>query len=60
VAREFDEARVAHSKAQDSLTAISNKLEDTTNKYQALKQQAEKKLALANERIQQQQTVNNE
>jgi hypothetical protein len=48
------------TKAQEQFALASSRLEDTTNKYQALKQQAEKKLALANERIKQQQTVNNE
>lgn len=60
VTHDLEEAHKAQAAAQHSLDAANNQLQDTTNKYQALKQQAEKKLALANERLQQQQTVNAE
>jgi hypothetical protein len=43
---------------EDEKTRAVEELQTSINKYQAFKQQAEKKLALANERIQQQVNVN--
>lgn len=51
---ELEAAKKARMEAEEDLAASKASLDAALNKYQALKQQADKKLALANERIQQQ------
>ena len=67
LAREKEQTRVdletaerAAAAAQEEKEAVEKQLDVVSNKYQSLKQQAEQKLALANERINQQVSVNNE
>jgi hypothetical protein len=57
---ELNKVAAAQKQAEESVATLNQELETVTNKYQGLKQQAAQKLNLANERIQQQQTVNAE
>ncbi len=58
VVAEVEAAAAAARLAEETAAKLTAQLESSTNKYQSMKQQAGQKLALANERIQQQLSVN--